>query len=263
MTGEKKWQFCPPSMDPKLWVRIPEDRKQDFFNRAARQLTRGFHPNITARDFLVELGILKPAPIIKPLAKGPPIFGKNPKSTSSKTEQSKFKAPVGKIGKGFKVAPSPSSIDVEEQFEFSDDMNTSVLPTFYFEEDGEKAKVEIQKLRLSQDARPNTSIGLAVHDLLGLPGEAGQKAAEVEASIMAAIASDPARVLADPLYVIKLGVSAPDYVVESITQLIADECKSILGIKNLDHDDHADEYETDNELSQYEYSDDDQWVDND
>ncbi len=244
----------------------PDAGKQDFFLHIARQLVRGVHPNVAARAYLVELGLLKAPPVPKSvdlpsrLRRVLPVkTDKAPSPAFPVSMPSKSASPGS--GKGFKVK---KHFDMDEDEDLAE--HEADAPVFYFDSSGQDTTETVLKTRrisLDQNARPVGEIGIAVHDLLGLSGEPGQKAAEAEASILEAIASDPVRVAADPLFIGKLGCTVPDFVINALSHLIIEEVKKThgLAVHNLhDVDDSFDETETYKEI--YE-SDDFDWVDND
>jgi hypothetical protein len=244
MSNGKEWNSCPPSLDVGLWEKIPSDRKQDFFELAAKQLRTGFHPNTTARKYLLDLGIIKPAPVNKPpadffrrsrgaaLAKAsaPPksaVSSATPASTTASPQRSGgFKKPV-KVQEPYEEAADDEFTFVDQAVpipsfqgdipDFDDDVDLHRKPTRPF---GLKTTPSVGEV-------PKGKIGHAIHRLLGLSGEPGKKAAEAEASVLAAIAADPAYAAMEPSQLGNLGCSVPEYVLSSIEDLILEEVQVV------------------------------------
>jgi hypothetical protein len=246
MTERKEWNICPPSLDKSLWDKIPADRKQDFFTLAAKQLRAGFHPNTTARKYLVDLGIIQPS-----APSGPPSgfsdqrkaallksLGQKPLQ-SALTEPSDVSATSfsqnisNKPSKGFKRSVSPVVNDEEaNDFDFDDDFTlpskiVSDLPDF--DEDADRKPTRPFGLRSlpSVGDVPKGKLGHAIHRLLGLPGDPGKKAAEAEASVLSAIVADPVYAELEPTQLGNLGCSVPEYVLAAIEDLILDEVRAV------------------------------------
>jgi hypothetical protein len=252
MSDKKEWHSCPPSLDVGLWDKIPSDRKQDFFELAARQLRSGFHPNTTARKYLLDLGIIKPPVVNRP----PSDFFKRSRTAASANLPSPptasapetvvaLAAPVKKSdmpskASGFKKSFKPHVAlkdDLEEDddsFIFVDEemplrANSNDFPDF---DDGRDIDVKPTRpfgLRTLPPVGevPKGKIGHAIHRLLGLPGEPGKKAAEAEASVLSAIAADPVYAAMEPSQLGNLGCSVPEYVLSSIEDLILEEVQAV------------------------------------
>lgn len=54
---------CPPSVPQALWDRVPEGRRREALEDAARNLRRAIHPEHSVLVFLERLGIAAPAPV--------------------------------------------------------------------------------------------------------------------------------------------------------------------------------------------------------
>jgi hypothetical protein len=251
MSDRKEWQSCPPSLDVGLWDKIPTDRKQDFFELAARQLRSGFHPNTTARKYLLDLGIIKPAVVNKP----PPDFfrrsrlaaaagGSVSTPLSAQTRRPSPTAPVtaktdALKSSGFKKRLKPqaaSQIDIEDDDDFSFvDETTPPAPSFAvfpdFDDGDDSSYVPTRPFGLKSIPAvgnvPKGKIGHAIHRLLGLSGEPGKKAAEAEASVLSAIAADPAYAAMEPSQLGNLGCSVPEFILSSIEDLILEEVQAV------------------------------------
>lgn len=239
---------------------IPDARKQDFFKEAATQLRGGYHPNVTVRRLLIEIGVIKPAvqvaaprpsvnPALAGLAKSgarpspgaprpaprPPAPAVPPKpaiiSSPSKPQPVAPKAAKAGFG-GFKA----NIQEDEDDFDFADEVAID-KPAFDFP-DFETGEIKVEKPRepirpfgLKQKPKvgdaPKGPIGEAIHRLLGLPGEPGKKAAEAEASVLSAIASDPVYAEMEPTQLGNLGCSVPEFVLASIEHLILEEVRAV------------------------------------
>lgn len=46
---------CPPSVSPELWAKVPQSRRREALERAAKGLRKGVHPEISITDFVVGL----------------------------------------------------------------------------------------------------------------------------------------------------------------------------------------------------------------
>lgn len=53
--------LCPPSVPQALWDRIPEARRREALEDAAKNLRRAIHPEHSVIAFLERLGIAVPA----------------------------------------------------------------------------------------------------------------------------------------------------------------------------------------------------------
>ncbi|TLX16917.1 hypothetical protein [Rhizobium sp. MHM7A] len=252
MSDRKEWHSCPPSLDVGLWDKIPSDRKQDFFELAARQLRSGFHPNTTARKYLLDLGIIKPAVVNKPpadffkrsraaasahAAKPTPAPGQSRPSPPAAPVAAKPDAPKSS---GFKKSFKPQAAvqdDIEDDnddFVFVDEAAPSVsnfndFPDFDDGNDIDHTPTRPFGLKSIPAVGnvPKGKIGHAIHRLLGLSGEPGKKAAEAEASVLSAIAADPTYAAMEPSQLGNLGCSVPEYVLSSIEDLILEEVQAV------------------------------------
>lgn len=252
MSEGKEWHSCPPSLDVGLWDKIPSDRKQDFFELAARQLRSGFHPNTTARKYLLDLGIIKPAVVNKPpadffkrsraaasanVAKPTPAPGKVRPAPPAAPVAAKPDAPKPTgFKKGFKpqVAVQNDIEDDNDDFTFVDDTTPPAVkfvefPDFDDGQDSDYGPTRPFGLKSIPAVGnvPKGKIGHAIHRLLGLSGEPGKKAAEAEASVLSAIAADPAYAAMEPSQLGNLGCSVPEYVLASIEDLILEEVQAV------------------------------------
>jgi hypothetical protein len=252
MSDAKEWHSCPPSLDEGLWDKIPSDRKQDFFELAARQLRTGFHPNMTARKYLLDLGIIKPVVVNKPpqdffkrsraaasanATKSPPPSAPgrpspSPAPAAAKTDTPK---PSG-FKKGFKAkaAVQDEIEDVNDDFTFVDESSPPAVKFEEFPDFDDRPETDLGPTRPfglktipAVGDVPKGKIGHAIHRLLGLSGEPGKKAAEGEASILSAIAADPVYAATEPSQLGNLGCSVPEYVLASIEDLILEEVRAV------------------------------------
>lgn len=64
---------CPPSVPQELWDRIPEARRREALEDAAKNLRRAIHPEHSVLAFLEKLGLSTPAkPVVAPEPFGKP-----------------------------------------------------------------------------------------------------------------------------------------------------------------------------------------------
>ncbi len=253
MSGTKEWHSCPPSLEVGLWDKIPSDRKQDFFELAARQLRAGFHPNTTARKFLLDLGVIKPAVVNKAPQD---FFNRSRSALSASVSKSEVqatpsrRAPPAASAPAKPEAPRPSGfkkgfkakVAAQEDFEDGNDdftfIDETTPPPIKYDEfpdfdDGQDSNVGPTRpfgLRTapSVGSVPKGKIGHAIHRLLGLSGEPGKKAAEAEASVLSAIAADPVYAKSEPSQLANLGCSVPEFVLASIEDLILEEVEAVM-----------------------------------
>lgn len=253
MSGKKEWNSCPPSLDAGLWDKIPSDRKQDFFELAAKQLRSGFHPNTTARKYLLDLGIIKPAVVNKPpadfftrsraaaSAKLPISNSVSSANVNSEVPKTNFPVPSSETRPGaFKKTVKAhtfqdESLGDDNDFSFVDEAPLPAafhndFPDFDDEADLNRKPTRPFGLKNVPSAGdvPKGNIGHAIHRLLGLPGEPGKKAAEAEASVLAAIAADPTYAATAPSQLGNLGCSVPEFVLSSIEDLILEEVQVVI-----------------------------------
>jgi len=214
-------------------------------------LRSGFHPNTTARKYLLDLGIIKPAVVNKP----PADFFKRSRAAASANAGKRTLA-SGEVRRPPPLAPASSKNEApkpsafkkiskpvesfQDDFEDGDDfafVDEATPPTFSFDEfpdfdDGSDIgrrptrPFGLKSVPAVGDV-PKGKIGHAIHRLLGLPGEPGKKAAEAEASVLSAIAADPAYAAVEPSQLGNLGCSVPEYVLSSIEDLILEEVQAV------------------------------------
>jgi hypothetical protein len=64
---------CPPSVPQGLWDRVPESRRREALEDAAKNLRRAIHPEHSVIAFLERLGLAAPTkPVVAPEPFGKP-----------------------------------------------------------------------------------------------------------------------------------------------------------------------------------------------
>ncbi len=223
--------FCPPTVSEALWSLVPADGRERLLLHVARQLRAGFHPERTVKNFLVEEGLWQP-PVPPPAAKPVVVLRRpvNAPMTATARPTAPRSAPRPAAGGGFRVAAAPADdTDNDDDFDFDDEVDVDGSEPY------SHAPVRMGKplhpfgLRVAPATNdtPKGEIGVALHNLLGFPGEPGKKAADAEASVLRAIASDPAYAMMEPEQIGNLGCVVPVQFLSSITLLIVAEAERV------------------------------------
>jgi hypothetical protein len=220
--------FCPPTVSDALWTLVPADSREELLLHIARQLRAGYHPKETVQKFLGERGLWQ-----APAVAAPPPINMKPAMMMRRTPSPPLPAspPVKPdAGSSLRVATvvEPEDFDVDAfDFDDDDDIDPSAVLT--------PTPIKFNKplhpygLRIAPATNdvPKGEIGIALHRLLGFPGEPGKKAADMEASVLRAIASDPALAAFEPDQLGNLGCIVPEHFLASISPLILAEAERV------------------------------------
>jgi hypothetical protein len=221
--------FCPPTVSDALWTLVPADSREELLLHVARQLRAGYHPKETVQKFLVGKGLWQAPTLAAPptINMIPPAMMRRaaPAPSAAQLPLLKTTAPSS-----LRVMPmvEPENFD-DDAFDFDDDdgIDPSAVPT--------PTPIKFNKplhpygLRIAPATTdvPKGEIGVALHRLLGFPGEPGKKAADMEASVLRAIASDPALAAFEPDQLGNLGCIVPEHFLASIVPLILAEAERV------------------------------------
>lgn len=180
----------PPSVPENLWSVVPDRLKKEFVETAALELRRGVHPAESFTKMLEERGIDRPAVAA-------PAFKKV-----------SFRKPAAERPEAPPAAAAPERQPADRH--------------------GHPAASRGRVLPPASGNVPLGVIGAAIHKEMRLGGSPGKAAAEAEASVLAAIASDPAYALSDPCGIRCLGARVPASVAAAIAPFVEREAERVL-----------------------------------
>lgn len=230
--------FRPPTVPEEMWALVPADGRQELLLFVARQLRAGVHPKETVKKFLVESGLMEisVAPTASPVAiRLPSIARRTVQPAVKPATLSRPPAMPTAAAKpsSFRLKPAAAAtrvVEVDDDFDFDDDFG---LPEFDEDIPVTRPPKPLHpyglKVTPATNDVPKGHIGHALHRLLGFPGEPGKKAADAEASVLRAIAADPAFAKNYPDQIGNYGCIVPENFLETIKDLIVAEAIQVEG----------------------------------
>jgi len=237
---------CPPSVPEHLWRAVPESMRQEFLEAAARGLRRGVHPEETFSSMLKDKGLDAPARAAPParrlrtpvpaLSVSPvPAVGAQPVDGHGKALSASAAKPAASVPPRPSVRPPVPPRPRAPGAPKPPSPALSAAPLPGHDRETEKASPALSRPLVpwgtkspSPGASPRGVIGVAIHKAMNASGAPGREAARIEATVLDAIAADPALAFWDPVSVRSNGARISMAVAEAIAGLVAQEAERVI-----------------------------------